>query len=174
MRRSPARWTAGELVTASAALRADRAPMPQVAKPRAGLSSDQRIVSPGSRGPVTGVDLFVGEPLSLHGQILASSRSAIYHPPARPRTSANQGRTSRPSRPRPSSPPDRVQDWQLRETRHTAVSLLSVPAERKRHATPEFIDSGKIFVYKIGSRRLPRTQEITSDLHWSPCRGADL
>jgi hypothetical protein len=41
---------------ASAALRADRAPTPQVAKPRAGLSSDQRIVRPASH-PVTGVDL---------------------------------------------------------------------------------------------------------------------
>jgi hypothetical protein len=33
---------------ASAALRADRAPTPQVAKPRAGLSSDQQIVNPAS------------------------------------------------------------------------------------------------------------------------------
>jgi hypothetical protein len=39
-----------------AALRADRAPMPQVAKPRAGRSSDQPIVSPGSQRPVTDVD----------------------------------------------------------------------------------------------------------------------
>ena len=42
---------------ASAVLRADRAPTPQVAKPWAGLSSDQRIDSPGSQPPVTGVDL---------------------------------------------------------------------------------------------------------------------
>lgn len=45
----PASWS-----PASGALRADRAPMPQVAKPRAGLSSGQRIVSPGSQPPCNG------------------------------------------------------------------------------------------------------------------------
>jgi hypothetical protein len=42
----PASWP-----PASAALRADRAPTPQVAKPRAVPSSDQRIVNPGSQPP---------------------------------------------------------------------------------------------------------------------------